>query len=205
MADSDIKLYGTLVRDRAQDKVVNGSQVKGGFFTCESIPSWAGETGQLCYCTYDSKFYQYNGSSWAVAQLGGGSKYQHSVLIEKSTTSSYTYNVSASFQFICSDNYPSGLYTISDLRNALYDASFGYQGDFCPASGIVTYFDGSDYYIYIVTGVRQSSNANSLTFRVNALANSDSTTLIIKNYVQLSSIDISLSSYTTFYDTVRKI
>lgn len=27
--------------------------------------------GSLCYCTADSKFYQYNGTSWVEAKLGG--------------------------------------------------------------------------------------------------------------------------------------
>lgn len=64
---ADIKLYGTLIRDDDTNtqKIVNASQVAGGYFVCPSKPTsgvWA--NGQLCYCTEDKKFYQYNGTDW---------------------------------------------------------------------------------------------------------------------------------------------
>ena len=71
-----INISGTLVRNTGgADKIVDGKEVEGGYFVCETLPStgsyWT--TGQLCYCTGDSQFYQYNGSTWEPANLGGGS------------------------------------------------------------------------------------------------------------------------------------
>ena len=75
---ADIKIYGTLVRDDSTnvDKIVQGSQVEGGFFVCKELPSsgsWI--EGQLCYCTGTitspiNEFYQYNGLTWEEAKLG---------------------------------------------------------------------------------------------------------------------------------------
>ena len=58
--------------------VVQGTAVAGGYFVIDkiaNIPNHAKVKGQLCYCTSDSQFYQYNGSSWAVAKLGGSGEY----------------------------------------------------------------------------------------------------------------------------------
>lgn len=55
---ANIKIYGTLIRDTESDKIVQGSQVEGGYFVCKTLPSW-GDMGQLCYCSTDNKFYQY--------------------------------------------------------------------------------------------------------------------------------------------------
>ena len=62
--------------------VVQGSAVSGGYFVTQStsitttgetgkIPDYACVEGALCYCTGDSKFHQYDGSSWPVASIGG--------------------------------------------------------------------------------------------------------------------------------------
>lgn len=73
---ANIEIFGTLVRNdnnTNRDKIVQGSQVEGGYFVCSTLPTsgtWA--NGQLCYCTGDSQFYQYDGSTWVVANLGGG-------------------------------------------------------------------------------------------------------------------------------------
>ena len=67
---ANINIYGTLVRPVESDKIVNGSQVEGGYFVCSALPSW-GAKGQLCYCTDDSKFYQHNGTNWVDARLDG--------------------------------------------------------------------------------------------------------------------------------------
>lgn len=53
--------------------LISGDAVKGGYFvtdTVMNIPSWANTQGTLCYCTTDSKFYQYNGASWAEKVFG---------------------------------------------------------------------------------------------------------------------------------------
>ena len=70
---ADIKLYGTLIRDDDTNtqKIVNANQVAGGYFVCASVPtSGTWQAGQLCYCTADSKFYQYSGSSWQEKEFG---------------------------------------------------------------------------------------------------------------------------------------
>ena len=53
--------------------LISGDAVKGGYFvtdTLDNIPSWTKVPGTLCYCTADSKFYQYNGSTWEEATFG---------------------------------------------------------------------------------------------------------------------------------------
>lgn len=53
--------------------VISGDAVKGGYFVTdalENIPSWSSVAGTLCYCTGDSKFYQYDGSSWQEKKFG---------------------------------------------------------------------------------------------------------------------------------------
>jgi hypothetical protein len=72
---ANIEIFGTLIRNdnnTNRDKIVQGSQVEGGYFVCSTLPtSGTWTTGQLCYCTGDSKFHQYDGTAWAVANLGG--------------------------------------------------------------------------------------------------------------------------------------
>lgn len=66
-----INISGTYVRNLPYEqgaKIVDGKEVEGGYFVCESLPSW-GTIGQLCYCTGSAdspinKFYKYDGSSW---------------------------------------------------------------------------------------------------------------------------------------------
>jgi hypothetical protein len=76
---ANIEIFGTLVRNdnnTNRDKIVQATQVEGGYFVCASIPTagtW--KTGQLCYCTGDSKFYQYNGTSWVIAAFSDMSAY----------------------------------------------------------------------------------------------------------------------------------
>lgn len=71
---ANIEIFGTLVRNddnTNRDKIVQGYQVEGGYFVCESLPTtgtWA--TGQLCYCQADNKFYQYNGTNWVEKEFG---------------------------------------------------------------------------------------------------------------------------------------
>lgn len=55
-----------------------GTDVKGAYFVIDAIgnaPAAITQTGSLCYCTGDSKFYQYNGSSWVVASFSDMSAY----------------------------------------------------------------------------------------------------------------------------------
>ena len=54
--------------------VLSGDAVKGGYFvtdTIANIPSWSNVEGTLCYCTGDSKFYQYDGNAWKEAAFSG--------------------------------------------------------------------------------------------------------------------------------------
>ena len=92
---ANIEIFGTLVRNddgTNRDKIVQGSQVEGGYFVCSAKPtSGTWQTGQLCYCTGDSKFYQYNGSSWAEKTFGTNSVATTSALgLVKSTTTGTT-------------------------------------------------------------------------------------------------------------------
>ena len=66
--DEKINISGTYVRNLDGAKIVDGKEVEGGYFVCESLPNW-GTIGQLCYCTGTeevpvNKFYQYNGTAW---------------------------------------------------------------------------------------------------------------------------------------------
>jgi hypothetical protein len=70
---ADIKLYGTLIRDDDTNtqKIVKAAQVEGGYFVCSAKPtSGTWQTGQLCYSTGDSKFYQFNGTNWVEKEFG---------------------------------------------------------------------------------------------------------------------------------------
>lgn len=66
--------------------VLSGDAVKGGYFvtdTLDNIPSWTHVAGTLCYCTEDSKFYQYSGSEWKkvlFVTLGDDGKIPQSLL-----------------------------------------------------------------------------------------------------------------------------
>ena len=70
---ANIEIFGTLVRNdnnTNRDKIVNGSQVEGGYFVCEALPTNGTWTeGQLCYCQADNKFYIYNGTTWEESKL----------------------------------------------------------------------------------------------------------------------------------------
>lgn len=60
--------------------VLDAKNVKGGYFTVDSNPNEITDfsllprdtkvEGSLCYCTADSKFYQYNGTSWVEKEFG---------------------------------------------------------------------------------------------------------------------------------------
>lgn len=55
--------------------LLDAKNVKGTYVVVAStterdaLPAATRVKGSLCYCTADSKFYQYNGSSWAVCQF----------------------------------------------------------------------------------------------------------------------------------------
>ncbi len=78
---AELKL-GNIKPVGADNVVVDGKYVKGGYVvvsdTAErnALKGASGENivnGSLCYCTGDSKFYQYNGTDWVEAILGDGS------------------------------------------------------------------------------------------------------------------------------------
>jgi hypothetical protein len=65
----DVQFYNRLFRANSDadgtSYIVHTDQVEGGYFVCATKPtSGTWQTGQLCYCTGDNKFYQYNGTSW---------------------------------------------------------------------------------------------------------------------------------------------
>jgi hypothetical protein len=56
--------------------LISGDAVKGGYFvtdTVANIPSWANTEGTLCYCTADSKFYQYVDIAWVEKKFSSDS------------------------------------------------------------------------------------------------------------------------------------
>ena len=80
---AELKL-GNIKPVGADNIVVEGKYVKGGYVVVANITERdalkgnSGENiikGSLCYCQEDSKFYQYDGSNWAEANLGGNSNY----------------------------------------------------------------------------------------------------------------------------------
>lgn len=111
--------------------VLSGDAVKGGYFvtdTIANIPSWSNVQGTLCYCTGDSKFYQYNGSSWAEKEFGTNSIASTSALgLVKSTTTGTTanrdYNVQVKSDGTMKVNVP---WTDTDT-NTTYSAGTGLQ------------------------------------------------------------------------------
>lgn len=75
---ADLKL-GNIKPVGADNVVVDGKYVKGGFVVVAStterdtLKGTSGENiinGSLCYCTGDSKFYQYNGTKWVEKEFG---------------------------------------------------------------------------------------------------------------------------------------
>lgn len=78
---ADLKL-GNIKPVGADNVVVDGKYVKGGFVVVSStterdaLKGSSGENivnGSLCYCTGDSKFYQYNGTQWVEKTFGATS------------------------------------------------------------------------------------------------------------------------------------
>ena len=77
---AELKL-GNIKPVGADNVVVEGKYVKGGYVVVETLTERdalkgaSGENiikGSLCYCQEDSKFYQYDGTNWVEANLGGG-------------------------------------------------------------------------------------------------------------------------------------
>lgn len=75
---AELKL-GNIKPVGADNVVVESKYVKGGFIVVSStterdaLKGNSGENiieGSLCYCTADSKFYQYNGAAWAEKEFG---------------------------------------------------------------------------------------------------------------------------------------
>ena len=56
--------------------LLDAKNVKGGFIVVDTtalrdaLPTATTVKGSLCYCVADSKFYQYNGSTWEEKVLG---------------------------------------------------------------------------------------------------------------------------------------
>lgn len=79
---ADLKL-GNIKPVGADNVVVDGKYVKGGFVVVSStterdaLKGSSGENivnGSLCYCTGDSKFYQYNGTTWVEKTFGSAAE-----------------------------------------------------------------------------------------------------------------------------------
>lgn len=77
---AELKL-GNIKPVGADNVVVESKYVKGGYVVVttlterDALKGTSGENivnGSLCYCQADSKFYQYNGTTWVEANLGSG-------------------------------------------------------------------------------------------------------------------------------------
>lgn len=58
----------------ADGYLCEGTDIRGCYFVIdktENIPSTIAKTGSLCFCTDESKFYQFDGATWVEAKLGG--------------------------------------------------------------------------------------------------------------------------------------
>ena len=83
MATEATKVGFQLASSLASKHLTDAEFIKGGFFVISNTSELNGMTvasgntdgtivsGSLCYCTADSKFYQYNGSSWQEKEFGG--------------------------------------------------------------------------------------------------------------------------------------
>ena len=66
----------TQIINDTDQHLLDAKNVKGTFVVVAStaerdaLPAATTVNGSLCYCTADSKFYQYNGSSWQEKNFG---------------------------------------------------------------------------------------------------------------------------------------
>jgi hypothetical protein len=57
---------GSVIINTTDGVVAEGKDIIGGYFVTdkiENIPDYTKTAGQLCYCTEESKFYMFNGST----------------------------------------------------------------------------------------------------------------------------------------------
>lgn len=70
-------IVNTNIENHGNGYLIDSKNVKGSYIVTASIterdklPAATIIKGSLCFCQEDSKFYQYNGSSWSEANLGG--------------------------------------------------------------------------------------------------------------------------------------
>jgi len=69
-------IVNTKIENQTNQYLLDAKNVKGSYVVVNSIkerdelPAATTVTGSLCYCTADSKFYQYNGSIWIEKEFG---------------------------------------------------------------------------------------------------------------------------------------
>ncbi len=69
-------IVNTNIENQTNGYLLDAKNVKGGYLVVDStddltsLPEATIVEGSLCYCTADSKFYQYNGTSWPEKEFG---------------------------------------------------------------------------------------------------------------------------------------
>lgn len=68
-------IVNTNIENQTNGYLLDAKNVKGGYIVVnstterDSLPAATIVNGSLCYCTADSKFYKYNGSTWTACQF----------------------------------------------------------------------------------------------------------------------------------------
>lgn len=71
-------IVNTKIENQTNQYLLDAKNVKGSFVVVANInernelPAATIINGSLCYCTEDSKFYQYNGTTWEEKEFGTG-------------------------------------------------------------------------------------------------------------------------------------
>ena len=133
---------GTTMENTANGYLTEATNVKGGFFVIDNLANlpntYQAVAGVLCYCTGNSKFYQYDGSSWNVKTFESSAKYINYVRITQAGV------INLNFSFVDSSDasaFPGGL--------GYYLASAIGQNTVIPATGIYA----TAYEVRVITGV----------------------------------------------------
>ena len=116
--------------------LLDAKNVKGTFVVVAStaerdaLPAATTVNGSLCYCTADSKFYQYNGSSWQEKEFGTNTTNDAYNLgyydtIAENADGSYTITRQTGFRNISIDLFKNGEYRTTQNGHGEYGADTG--------------------------------------------------------------------------------
>jgi hypothetical protein len=126
---------GAKIINSGEGIVASGVDIEGGYFAIDSIaniPSYANVLGTLCYVTGTeenpvNKFYQYNGTEWVEADLGGkeleGLLYKET--LDDGTQTVVIENEQSKVKFYHSEEYDEAKLTIDDKKVLTEEDLFG--------------------------------------------------------------------------------